>query len=241
MTYKINEFQGSYSIQKDNMSIPRSTSNSDYNQFIEDIALGNDTVEGPDIVSESYVQLRSNEYPSMQEQLDMQYWDAVNGTTTWKDAIDAVKAEYPKTIERDVTIGEVPAWVQEEADAFLFAKQLREYTEAVTRLAQYRLADGREEVKELRDTLEYLMDSDGMPVVNSDGTPVYTQIEVVVQNAIDPLVATVNETTFATDGTSVTAEVPNPLIVNDDAERTAAQEVINNTNQAVIDHYEANQ
>jgi hypothetical protein len=241
MTYKINEFQGSYSIQKDNMSIPRSTSNSDYNQFIEDIALGNDTVEGPDIVSESYVQLRASDYPSMQEQLDMQYWDAVNGTTTWKDAIDAVKAEYPKTIERVVTIGEVPAWVQEEADAFLFAKQLREYTEAVTRLAQYRLADGREEVKELRDTPEYLIDSDGMPVVNSDGTPVYTQIEVVVKSAIDPLVATVNETTFATDGTSVTAEVPNPLIVNDDAERTAAQEVINNTNQAVIDHYEANQ
>ena len=243
MTYKIREFNGSYSIQKDNMSIPRLADNRDYNQFIEDIALGNDTVEGPDIVSESYVQLRSNEYPSMQEQLDMQYWDAVNGTTTWKDAIDAVKAEYPKTIERVVTIGEVPAWVQEEADAFLFAKQLREYTEAVTRLAQYRLADGREEVKELRDTLEYLMDSDGMPVVNSDGTPVYThtQIEVVVQNAIDPLVATVNETTFATDGTPVTIEVANPLIVNDDAERTAAQEVINNTNQAVIDHYEANQ
>ena len=241
MTYKIREFNGSYSIQKDNMSIPRSADNRDYRQFIEDIAFGNGIVEGPDIVSESYVQLRSNEYPSMQEQLDMQYWDAVNGTTTWKDAIDAVKAEYPKTIERVVTIDEVPAWVQEEADAFLFAKQLREYTEAVTRLAQYRLADGREEVKELRDTPEYLIDSDGMPVVNSDGTPVYTQIEVVVKSAIDPLVATVNETTFATDGTSVTAEVPNPLIVNDDAERTAAQEVINNTNQAVIDHYEANQ
>jgi len=35
-------------------------------------------------------------YPSMQEQLDMQYWDSVNGTTTWKDAIDAVKTENPK-------------------------------------------------------------------------------------------------------------------------------------------------
>ena len=36
-------------------------------------------------------------YPSMQEQLDMQYWDSVNGTTTWKDAIAAVKTENPKT------------------------------------------------------------------------------------------------------------------------------------------------
>ena len=35
-------------------------------------------------------------YASIQEQLDMQYWDAVNGTTTWKDHIAAVKAKYPK-------------------------------------------------------------------------------------------------------------------------------------------------
>ena len=35
-------------------------------------------------------------YLSIQEQLDMQYWDAVNGTTKWKDHITAVKAKYPK-------------------------------------------------------------------------------------------------------------------------------------------------
>tara|TARA_B100000575_G_scaffold96779_1_gene77199 strand:+ start:2680 stop:3027 length:348 start_codon:yes stop_codon:yes gene_type:complete len=35
-------------------------------------------------------------YASVQEQLDMQYWDAVNGTTTWKDHISAVKVKYPK-------------------------------------------------------------------------------------------------------------------------------------------------
>jgi hypothetical protein len=39
---------------------------------------------------------RLKAYPSIQEQLDMQYWDSVNGTTTWADAIAAVKAEYPK-------------------------------------------------------------------------------------------------------------------------------------------------
>jgi hypothetical protein len=27
---------------------------------------------------------------------DMQYWDSVNGTTTWKDHVAAVKAKYPK-------------------------------------------------------------------------------------------------------------------------------------------------
>ena len=35
-------------------------------------------------------------YASVQEQLDMQNWDAVNGTTTWKDHVAAVKAKYPK-------------------------------------------------------------------------------------------------------------------------------------------------
>jgi len=38
-------------------------------------------------------------YPSIQDQLDMQYWDAVNGTTTWKDAIAQVKADNPKPQE----------------------------------------------------------------------------------------------------------------------------------------------
>jgi hypothetical protein len=39
---------------------------------------------------------RDRVYPTIKEQLDMQYWDSVNGTTTWVDAIAAVKAEYPK-------------------------------------------------------------------------------------------------------------------------------------------------
>ena len=35
-------------------------------------------------------------YPPISDQLDMQYWDAKNGTTTWADAIAAVKAAHPK-------------------------------------------------------------------------------------------------------------------------------------------------
>ena len=42
---------------------------------------------------------RDREYPSIQEQLDMQYHDLVNGTTTWKDAIAQVKADNPKPSE----------------------------------------------------------------------------------------------------------------------------------------------
>jgi len=39
---------------------------------------------------------RDRVYPSIQEQLDMQYWDKVNGTTNWQDAIAKVKSDTPK-------------------------------------------------------------------------------------------------------------------------------------------------
>ena len=43
-----------------------------------------------------YQRDRATAYPSIQEQLDMQYWDNVNGTTNWKDAIAKVKSDNPK-------------------------------------------------------------------------------------------------------------------------------------------------
>ena len=43
-----------------------------------------------------YQRLRAASYPTMADQMDMQYHDALNGTTNWQDAINAVKAKYPK-------------------------------------------------------------------------------------------------------------------------------------------------
>ena len=43
-----------------------------------------------------YFQKRLEEYPSTGDQLDMQYWDSVNDTTTWKDHIASVKDQFPK-------------------------------------------------------------------------------------------------------------------------------------------------
>jgi ribosome-interacting GTPase 1 len=48
------------------------------------------------VAANAYKVSRASEYPSIQEQMDMQYWDAINGTTTWQDAINAVKTKYPK-------------------------------------------------------------------------------------------------------------------------------------------------
>jgi len=43
-----------------------------------------------------YVQARQEAYGDLASQLDMQYWDLVNDTTTWKDHIAQVKADNPK-------------------------------------------------------------------------------------------------------------------------------------------------
>jgi hypothetical protein len=49
-----------------------------------------------DYDSKQYQRDRAVAYPSIQEQLDMQYWDAVNGTNKWQEAVAKVKADNPK-------------------------------------------------------------------------------------------------------------------------------------------------
>tara|TARA_R110000824_G_scaffold289900_1_gene478432 strand:- start:1542 stop:1856 length:315 start_codon:yes stop_codon:yes gene_type:complete len=46
--------------------------------------------------SQDYARNRATAYASTGDQLDMQYWDSVNDTTTWKDHIASVKAQFPK-------------------------------------------------------------------------------------------------------------------------------------------------
>ena len=43
-----------------------------------------------------YQRDRASQYPSIQDQLDMQYWDRKNGTNKWEESIDKVKADNPK-------------------------------------------------------------------------------------------------------------------------------------------------
>ena len=49
-----------------------------------------------DYDSKEYQRDREISYPSIQEQLDMQYWDAVNGTKKWQEAVAKVKDDNPK-------------------------------------------------------------------------------------------------------------------------------------------------
>jgi len=49
-----------------------------------------------EIAKNAYKEQRAMAYKPLTEQLDMMYWDRVNGTSTWKEHIDAVKAAHPK-------------------------------------------------------------------------------------------------------------------------------------------------
>ena len=66
-------------------------SDADYDQAVTDLANSkwNDQQFG-------YIQARQEAYGSIGDQLDMQYKDAVNGTTTWKDHVAKVKSDNPK-------------------------------------------------------------------------------------------------------------------------------------------------
>ena len=46
--------------------------------------------------AKKYQRDRQPEYPQINEQLDMIYWDKKNGTKKWEEAIDKVKADHPK-------------------------------------------------------------------------------------------------------------------------------------------------
>jgi hypothetical protein len=207
--------------------------NSDYQQFIQDVAeQGIEIVTGPDIHESSYQELRVAEYPSLQDQQDMQYWDAINQTTVWKDTIASIKTKYPKTITGNTTIGEVPDWVQDAADNWTFNKQLREYVTAVERLEHYILSAGRPEIREdiIIETKEiWNEETREMETVN------ITQ-NVITQTEIEPLEETVEVTEFNPETMeSTTSTVRNPLIVKDEQERASAQAVVDATPQPVID------
>ena len=90
--YKLIYSLTNYSIQYGNLGIPSDPANSDYQQFIQDVAeQGISIVEGPDIIEPDYRTLRQQAYPSLQDQQDMQYWDQVNGTNIWEETIQSIK------------------------------------------------------------------------------------------------------------------------------------------------------
>jgi|TARA_B110000908_G_C10124899_1_gene389389 hypothetical protein len=65
--------------------------------LVDGIATKGNVATIPDISVDTHTENRIQAYPSIEEQLDMQFHDSVNGTTTWKDTIQAIKDDNPKS------------------------------------------------------------------------------------------------------------------------------------------------
>lgn len=104
-------------LQKENIFIPVDSANTDYQQFIKDVAeQGYDIVEGPTIHIPQYDELRRAEYPPIEDQLDKIYH---SGVAAWKKDIKKIKDKYPKHMTEGSRIGEIPDWVKEAVEEYL--------------------------------------------------------------------------------------------------------------------------
>ena len=48
------------------------------------------------LLNSKYRDDRMLAFPNIGDQLDMIYWDKINGTSVWKDLITSIKTQYPK-------------------------------------------------------------------------------------------------------------------------------------------------
>jgi len=69
----------------------REFTDAEYDQAVTDLANSK-----YDKQENGYKRARQEAYLPLAEQLDMQYWDGVNGTTLWADHIEQVKTDNPK-------------------------------------------------------------------------------------------------------------------------------------------------
>ena len=146
--------------------------------------------------------------------------------TDYQAVLDAIIAE-----GADCFDGDIPAELQAAADEKQLNQQLADYRVATARLAQYIVADGREEVREMQPTGEQVFNEETMEMED-------VMMEVIVQTSIEPVEATVTRLVY--DETDPMAEpveetIENPVITTDVAERAEAQATVDATPQPVKD------
>jgi|TARA_B100000287_G_scaffold302411_1_gene285532 hypothetical protein len=201
--YKIDTTLGnSYIIIKNDgnlvISFTQNSANRDYQQFIKDVAeQGYDIVEGPDVIQPSYADLRRPEYPSIEDQLDKIYH---SGVAAWKKDIKEIKDKYPKAITGRTDIAPLPDWLYTDVNNYRYNQQLKEYVNAVERLAQHRLIETQERLVDevLEGTVYYTVETqpyiEGLPaddprVVQDEAERAEAQaiIDATPQNVIDAI------------------------------------------------------
>ena len=164
---------------------------------------------------------RDRQYPPMNEQLDNIFH---NGVDAWKADIQVIKDAVPKVLPDSA---DQAVAISTHVNSWRFAQQVEAYKIAKARVAQYQLSVGVPESSETIVTGQEM---------NMETGEMQDVTETVVIPAIEPLVATVEVTTYDMEtDTSTTETVANPLITKDDEERADAQTIIDNTPQSVKD------
>ena len=173
---------------------------------------------------ESYKEVRAKAYPVMSEQLDKIFHEGIDA---WKTEIQAIKDTHPKAVIDNDTLNS-------RKSQALFGLQLKEYIKAVTRLSQYQVALGREEVTETEDTLDQIYNEE-------TGEMDYATRDVVTVTAIEAVDATITRLVYSNYKSANPTEetIENPLITRDKEEREEAQAVIDATPSEVVDAYNA--
>jgi hypothetical protein len=127
----------------------------------------------------------------------------------------------------EIVEGDIPESVLEHAAQRKFQQQLNKYAQAVARLDKYLLSEGRPEVKQM------------LPMGETKYNPATLEyetslIEVITQTEVEPLPATV-DVWEEVEGEALPAKktIRNPLIVKDEAERAAAQVIVDATPEEV--------
>lgn len=145
--------------------------------------------------------------------------------------MSATEREQLLSTQPDVAaqLGQALYGIQKVAESNnVFNHSLENYRNALIRLDKYILSEGRRELKEEVDTGLY--DENGLPVLEM----------VIIHAQIDPLPEKIEAPVFGDDGEISGFEmIKNPLIENDEKERSAAQAVIDNTPQEVKDFYDS--
>ena len=150
--------------------------------------------------------------------------------------IDPANRHYQEVLDAIIEQGadcfanEISDELQAAADAKLFSQQLADYKTATARLAQYLVAEGRNQVIESQPTGEQVWDEDTEEMVD-------VMHDVITVTAIDPVEATVTRMVYSDDIEAEPTEetIENPLITTDVAERAEAQATVDATPQVVVD------
>lgn len=120
--------------------------------------------------------------------------------------------------------GDAPVAVQQHADEKKQRQQQAQYTQAKARLDKYKLIDGAPEVKQTAQT-------------QLSGGELGDTYEYVAVPAVEPLQEYVVETFTVVLSSQVptlsSRQVRNPLIMQDEQERAAAQQIVDDTPDAI--------